>query len=318
MSFFRCLFLAATLLLSTDSFATPPPATAPLRGPWLGQREPGLRPEIFAPGLISTPGRREGGAAFSADGRSFFFTFGGADGTFATHVMRRQDDDAWNEPARASFANEGNTGETFISPSGGQLYFASSRPPGSPPWNNRIWVTEREGDDWGSPRHVDLGIATNTGVFFPTVSRSGILYVGSQAEKSGLPNLGKSDIYFADTKAAGKLVPQNIGAPINSPYEEWDPCIAPDESYLLFESDRPGGQGGIDIWVSFRQPDGRWGEPVNLGADVNGPGVDVAARMTPDGRFLFFERPSPTEQDIWWVSAEVIHRLKPAAPATKP
>lgn len=296
-----CIF-AAPCVTASASLEAPP-------GPYLGQREPGTRPEIFAPGIVSLPGRREGNCSFSPDGRTCYFTLVAADGSFATHEMIRRDD-GWTTATRAAFANEGNTGDAFIAPSGNKIYFGSTRPPGTPPWNGRIWVADRGSADWGPPQLLDLGIDTDKGIGFPTVSLRGNLYFGSYAEKTSLPNLGKSDIYFVDTTAA-KLKPQNAGVPINSPHEEWDPFIAPDESYLLFESDRPGGVGNIDMWVSFRRADGTWGAPVNLGPEVNSPGVDVAAKVSPDGRFLFFERPTRTEQDIYWVSTEVIARLKP-------
>lgn len=224
----------------------------------------------------------------------------------------RETDRGWTDPVRASFADRGNTGDAVITPDGRQLYFTSSRPPGTPPSNGRVWVADRAGDDWEPPRLVQLDIESDKGIGFPSISREGLLYVSTYAEKSPtLPNLGKSDIYIADTKMTLPLAARNAGAPINSPHEEWDPFIAPDGSYLLFQSDRPGGSGGIDIWVSFRRPDGTWDEPANLGPDVNSPGTDVQARVTPDGRFMFFERPGRTEQDIWWVSADVITRLKP-------
>lgn len=291
---------------------------------YLELSEPGTTPEVFAPGRISLPGRREGNASFSPDGRLFLFTVVGSDKVANVHQMTRRRDGVWSEPVRASFSNEGGSSEAFVTPDGAQVYFGSNRAPGTPPWNGRLWVTDRVGEaGWSAPRLVDLGIETDKGLWFPTVSRSGALYFGAYGDKGGLENFGKSDLYWTENFPAGSPLvseiarkgasygePKNAGARINSPHEEWDPFIAPDGSYLLFESDRPGGVGGVDIYVSFREADD-WGDPINLGPEVNSAGVDVAAKVSPDGRFLFFDRPTKNEQDIYWVSAEVITRLRP-------
>lgn len=283
----------------------------PLALPYFDLPEPGTTPEIFAPGLISLPGRREGNATFSPDGRLFLFNADDSDGVSNIYSMSRHAD-GWSEPARASFSNAGASSEAFLTSDGARVYFQSNRVPGGP-WNGRIWVADRAGNDWSAPRLVELGIETQKGLWFPTVSRSGTLYFGAYGDKGPRENFGKSDIYGTET--VGKIIgPKNVGAKINSPHEEWDPFIAPDGSYLLFESDRPGGFGKVDIYVSFRAADGEWGEPINLGPEVNSAGVDVAAKVSPDGRFLFFDRPTKTEQDIYWVSAEVIMRLKPTKP----
>jgi WD40-like Beta Propeller Repeat len=83
--------------------------------------------------------------------------------------------------------------------------------------------------------------------------------------------------------------PVNLGAPVNSGANEMNAALSPDELSLYFVSTRSGGQGGADIWVSRRAAlDAPWGEPVNLGPNVNGPGLDAAPAVSPDGHLLFF------------------------------
>ena len=83
--------------------------------------------------------------------------------------------------------------------------------------------------------------------------------------------------------------PVNLGAPINSSANEMNPALSPDELSLYFVSTRAGGLGGGDIWVSRRASlDGPWGEPVNLGPNVNGPGIDGSPVVSLDGHLLFF------------------------------
>ena len=82
-----------------------------------------------------------------------------------------------------------------------------------------------------------------------------------------------------------------------------DPFIAPDQSWLIFASERPGGYGAADLYVSFRRPDGTWGEPKNLGPSVNTAGSEYTPMLSPDGRYLFFTR-GRFGDDIYWVDVE--------------
>ena len=83
--------------------------------------------------------------------------------------------------------------------------------------------------------------------------------------------------------------PVNIGAPVNSGANEMNAALSPDELSLYFVSTRAGGLGNADIWVSRRASLGsQWGEPVNLGPGVNGPGIDASPIVSIDGHLLFF------------------------------
>jgi len=110
--------------------------------------------------------------------------------------------------------------------------------------------------------------------------------------------------------------PQRLGGGVNSPVVADHACIAPDESYVLFDSSlRPGGQGGEgDLYVCFKKPDGSWGEALNLGDAINTPATDFCPMATPDGKYIFYS----SSRDICWVSAEVIERLRPRPKASAP
>ena len=83
--------------------------------------------------------------------------------------------------------------------------------------------------------------------------------------------------------------PVNLGAPINSAANDMNPALSPDELSLYFVSTRAGGFGNADIWVSRRASlDSPWGEPVNLGPGINGPGIDASPVLSIDGHLLFF------------------------------
>jgi hypothetical protein len=83
--------------------------------------------------------------------------------------------------------------------------------------------------------------------------------------------------------------PVNLGAPINSAASEMNAALSPDELSLYFVSTRAGGVGGADIWVSRRaSPDAPWSNPVNLGPNVNGRGIDASPVVSIDGHVLLF------------------------------
>jgi hypothetical protein len=83
--------------------------------------------------------------------------------------------------------------------------------------------------------------------------------------------------------------PVNLGAPINSPGADQSPTLSPNGLTLYFASDRPGGFGGVDLWVSHRAtPQSPWETPVNLGSTVNTPDADTGPSLSLDGHVLFF------------------------------
>lgn len=97
--------------------------------------------------------------------------------------------------------------------------------------------------------------------------------------------------------------PVHLDAPINSPARELAAHLSPDELSLYFGSDRDGGFGGIDIWVSRRAClDCPWGEPLNLGPDFNSAGGDGQPALSRDGHLLFFSGArggGEGGEDIW-------------------
>jgi Tol biopolymer transport system component len=101
---------------------------------------------------------------------------------------------------------------------------------------------------------------------------------------------------------------------VNSPYEDWHPCIAPDESYIIFDSNRPGshlGEGTFDLYVCFRLQDGTWGKAINIGEKLNVNAENTIASITRDGSYLFYNSKNNGTWDIYWVSTKVIEDLRP-------
>jgi hypothetical protein len=120
----------------------------------------------------------------------------------------------------------------------------------------------------------------------PAVAADGTRYFGS-SQPGGR---GGVDLYRARRDAAGYAQPENLGIAINSPAAERDGYVSPDQKVLVFASDRPGGHGGLDLYVSHRVVGG-WSPARNLGPAVNGPDDESCPQITGDGQLLIFSRP---------------------------
>jgi outer membrane protein OmpA-like peptidoglycan-associated protein/tetratricopeptide (TPR) repeat protein len=75
---------------------------------------------------------------------------------------------------------------------------------------------------------------------------------------------------------------------INTKYKESSACYSPDGNKLIFVSNREGGQGDRDIYLSIKDKDGKWGKPVNLGPVINTPYGEESVYLHPDGKTLYF------------------------------
>lgn len=119
-----------------------------------------------------------------------------------------------------------------------------------------------------------------------TVSQDGewLLFAGNL---SG-PGLGGYDIYLSQYTPQGWSEPQNLGTTVNTEFWESSPALSPDKRVLYFSSNRPGGYGGRDLYMSVRQLNGRWGQAVNMGPVVNSAGDELAPFIHADNQTLFY------------------------------
>lgn len=118
----------------------------------------------------------------------------------------------------------------------------------------------------------------------------------------GREGFGGYDLYIAEVRRRqwGKAV--NLGAPVNTAGWESQPSLSSDGNTLIFASDRAGGQGGRDLWMSQRSSDGKWSIPVNLGPGINTPGHEQAPFLHADGQTLYFMsdgRPGMGQADLY-------------------
>lgn len=119
-----------------------------------------------------------------------------------------------------------------------------------------------------------------------TISQDGKTFFFTICDRED--GLGSCDIYYSKKTNSGWSKPKNIGSPINSPYWDSQPSLSPDGKDLYFVSNRPGGYGGSDIYVSHLQEDGRWGKPHNLGEKINTSGDESSPFIHADNQTLYF------------------------------
>ena len=111
------------------------------------------------------------------------------------------------------------------------------------------------------------------------------LYYAAEYMESGY---GRYDIYKVTKTDSGWSAPMNLGRNINSDFWESAPSIAPDGQALYFSSNKPGGYGGIDIYVSYKTKNGFWSQAMNLGPNINTKGDDQTPFIHADNRTLYF------------------------------
>ncbi len=272
-----------------------------LIGPYIGQKPPGEKSEIFAPGVISL-GLHEHGFVISPDGNEALYVKK-FDSFNIVHVKYK--DDKWLVPEIASFCGEYNDMGPRFSADGKKVYFASKRPlrEGS---DFNIWMVEKSGDIWSQPVEIGSLVNTNYNECNPSVAANGTIYF-QYFSKSGL----KSDLYYSLYENGKYGEPVKLPAGINTEYNDAGPFIAPDESYIMFHSNRRGGHGIMDLYISFKDPDGSWGDPKNLGNSVNTSLSESGAYVTPDMKYLFFSNYfGAGKGHIFWTDAAIIETLR--------
>ncbi len=272
------ILAAAAILLLSLSTQNQEKEFPKLTGSCLGQKPPGARPVLFAPGIVSTKAD-EYALEVSVSGDEILFVRDAS-----VMLASRKRDASWTAPAVAPFSGKHVDGEPCFSPDGKKIYFMSRRPLAGSKMSSNLWVSEKEGASWSNPHPVS-GIIHDKQLHAPSIAADGSIY------EDGI-------IRFA--YANGRYKPaERLAVDGGFPY------IFPDESRVIYAK-RPPGRRDRDLFVSFRKPDGTWSPGLSLGENINSPDNEGNSFITADGRYLFFSR----KYDIYWVSAEAIERLK--------
>ncbi|RAW02420.1 hypothetical protein DQQ10_06445 [Pseudochryseolinea flava] len=267
---------------------------------YFNETTPGTTPAIFAPRKISTPEIFEFGAVFSDDQHEFYYSTE-IDGKAETWVMEFAAGE-WSTPSKVLTHETYSFNDPMLTPDGKKLFFISNRTlTGTGPKKDYdIWYIERDGGKWSEPKNAGPNINSPQNEYYISFTRAGKMYFGSNREQDNY------DIYSADIKNGKFETATKLGPGVNTSSYEADVFVSPDESYIVFAANRPGGLGVGDLYVSFRQEDGTWGNAKSLGDSINTETDDFCPYVTPDGKYLMYA----SRGDIYWVSTEIIKQLR--------
>ncbi len=300
--------LACAVMFASAAQAWPHgPPRGPVAGEW--SQPTNLGPPVNTVLVEQTP-------AISPDGLSLYWLctrpasagggpcpggLGGLDIWFST---RARAGDPWGPPQNPGPPLNTPYHEWMpdFSEDGRQLYFVSGRPGSF--GGSDLWVSERSNkhDNFGWRTPVNLGSAVNTGynergpALFQEAGRT-LLYF-----QSDRPGLGDFDIYMTALEKDKTFGPPVLVRQLSTPFLDQGVSVRRDGLELFISSDRPGGQGSHDLWVSTRNTtDSPWSTPVNLGSVVNSAFVDSGPEISSDGATLYFNsnRPGSLGFDLW-------------------
>ncbi len=241
-------------------------------------------PTIFGKGVISG-GDYDSHPAFTPDGTTPYFLRSAPNFGFWTIFVSRFENGKWSSPEVAPFSGQYSDADPFITVDGKQFYFISRRPVnGKTKEDNDIWMMEQTANGWSEPRHLDAPISSPGDEWYPTLTRDGTIYFGS--DRPG--GKGETDLYRARLVDGKYAAAENLGEPISTKADGYEPFIAPDESFLIFMAGgRKDSLGATDLYISYRRNRG-WTRPENLGGKINSKRVEYSPKISLDGKYFFW------------------------------
>lgn len=254
---------------------------------------------------------------FSPDGRITVFSRGeGGDRHLYTAEYSSAD---WTAAALAPFSGDWMDLEPAMAPDGSYLVFVSNRPAHAggraldgyfndkprPGRGGNLWRVSRTAHGWGVPQRLPDTINDGSSVFSPAVAADGSVYFMKPDPVSGKFRLYLSRWKEGQYQAATPLSFSDGTA------GDYDPAVAPDQSFLVFSSSRPPSiKGSSALFITFATPQG-WSPPQPLGPR------GIEARLSPDLSTLYY---SGTDQHIhrfalaeWRASTQSRSAQAPAA-----
>jgi len=258
-----------------------------LNGPYLGQKPPGVTPEIFAPGIVSVEKFSEFVCLFSPEGNECIFDKHGDDEYPSGAVfITRIENGKWTEPQiHPLFAKFDDVFLPTLSPDGNIWFFTSKAipVPGGIKKIIPLYFMKKTESGWSEPKYLTQSIHAS-------MTLDGTLYVNSGREIKSCPEFKSIvDLY-------GLL-----------PFETGHPVISPDGSYLIFDNRKMAGQHPCKLFVIFKKGE-YWTDPISLDKYIKQNAF--CAWITFDGKYIFFHSLDTSKGNIYWVSAEIVEKLK--------
>ncbi len=207
----------------------------------------------------------------------------------------------WSKPVlldEGPVNTEFNEGAPAVNASATRMYFTRCTRGADFDKGCRIFVSERQGANWGEPTEIPLVTDSTVTVGHPAISADELelFFVSDMPD-----GIGEHDIWVARRRAPSDDFgpPENLGPTINTPGSELFPFIR-DDGTLFFASDGHPGLGGLDIFMSQRSPEG-WSTPEHLGVPINSSADDFGIIFYPGREQGFFSsnRPGTRGYDLF-------------------
>lgn len=325
--FFLLLVFSTNSLNAKEDFPV-------LKGPYLGQKPPGMTPELFAPGIVSTGHHEHSAPAFSADGGQVYWSVFFYYRQPQVILYSKNVNGKWSRPEVAPFSGQYSDGSPALSVDGKKLYFVSNRPlkqVGPVKKDYDIWVVERKAGGWGRPENLGQGINSGQHEASVSICSNGTLYFTTRNLEDS-----ESGIYFAKIVEGKYAKPERLNGLFAEKYPVGWVYASPDEDFLIFDLyNHPDSMGNGDLYIAFKKKDGSWTEAKNMGTWINSEVQERFAGLTVDGKYLFFsskKRREPYFQkplnykeiiaalggpgngynDVYWIDASIINKFKSA------
>ena len=202
---------------------------------------------------------------------------------------------SWSTPVNLNplVGSDGDLYPSCLSADGKALYFVKKNPTG-----NEIWVSFLQHSTWGTASKLGRNINSGAGESSPWVSADGTTLYFVSARKGGY---GGTDIYYAKQQNLEWGRARNLGAAINTAFDEETPCLINNDSTLFFSSKGHDNMGGYDIFTATF--DGRkWSKPVNLGFPLNNTSDNTGYVAVEQGKAGYYVKTVPlsgTAEDIF-------------------
>jgi hypothetical protein len=270
-----------------------------LKGPYLGQKPPGVYPEIFAPGIISVDANFEHSAAvFSPDGNEVFwctnidwYTENKQQGMLRLYFMKMIDGQ-WTPPQMAQFVKDKRVERPVFSPDGKRLYMEFSVDPVDPD-NNDIFFVARKGEGWSEPKSVSPLINSPAFERLHCITPDGSLYF------SRSPMTSNEELLVSRLVDGEFTEPEVLGERFNSEDPELAIVFGPNEEFMLI--DQKDTQYNSHLYISYKNSDGTWTERIKTPYECGG-----FLSLSPDGKYLFF-----LGDGIYWIDTSFVDELRP-------
>lgn len=159
--------------------------------------------------------------------------------------------------------------------------------------NQRVFTAERNSSGWATIVEIPtVSEGDENGTV--TLTPDGQLMIFSSLDNP-IDGQGRTDLYSAQKINGEWTNVQNLGPEINSQYWDSHPYLSSDGRTLYFASDRPGGSGKVDIYIS-RYVNGKWGTAMNAGSSINSSDDDLSPTVAPDNKTFYFASNRPGSQ----------------------